>query len=81
MVTSARARPLWRFEPDLERDGDSRQHATQHNDREHGRWPFGADEGGLAIEYRVNRLGAVTNVTRGRCDRHRLSRTQRVTLS
>ena len=48
-------RPLWRFEPDLERDGDSCQHATQDNNLEHGRWPFGADEGGLATEYRVNR--------------------------
>jgi hypothetical protein len=27
--------PLWRVEPDLERDRDSRQHATQHNDLEH----------------------------------------------
>jgi hypothetical protein len=27
--------PLWRIEPDLESDGDSRQHATQHNDLEH----------------------------------------------
>jgi hypothetical protein len=39
-------RPLWRVEPDLERDRDSRQHATQHNDLEHGRcpWPCGPDE-------------------------------------
>jgi hypothetical protein len=29
-------RPLWRVEPDLERDRDSRQHATQHNDPERG---------------------------------------------
>jgi len=38
--------PLWCVEPDLERDGDSRQHATQYNDLEHGRrpWPFGPDE-------------------------------------
>ena len=28
--------PLWRVEPDLERDRDSRQHATQHNDPERG---------------------------------------------
>jgi hypothetical protein len=28
-------RPLWRVEPDLERDRDSCQHATQHNDLEH----------------------------------------------
>src|SRR6516165_3711795 len=27
-------RPLWRVDPDLERDPDSRQHATQHNDLE-----------------------------------------------
>jgi hypothetical protein len=37
-------RPLWRVEPDLERDRDSRQHATQHNNPERGHcpWPFGA---------------------------------------
>jgi hypothetical protein len=42
-------RPLWRVEPDLERDRDSRQHATQHNDLEHGRcpWPCGPDESEL----------------------------------
>ena len=27
-------RPLWRVDPDLERDPDGRQHATQHNDLE-----------------------------------------------
>ena len=27
-------RPLWRVDPDLERDTDSGQHATQHNDLE-----------------------------------------------
>ena len=27
-------RPLWRVEPDLKRDPDCRQHATQHNDLE-----------------------------------------------
>ena len=34
-------RPLWRVDPDLERDPDSRQHATQHNDleRRHCLWP------------------------------------------
>jgi len=33
--------PLWRVEPDLERDRDSHQHATQHNDlgRCHCPWP------------------------------------------
>ena len=37
-------RPQWRVEPDLERDRDSRQHATQHNDPERGHcpWPFGS---------------------------------------
>ena len=25
---------MWRVDPDLERDPDSRQHATQHNDLE-----------------------------------------------
>ena len=36
-------RPLWRVEPDLERDRDSRQHTTQHNDleRRHCPWAFG----------------------------------------
>jgi hypothetical protein len=36
-------RPLWRVEPDLERDRDSHQYATQHNDPERGHcpWPFG----------------------------------------
>jgi len=32
-------RPLWRVEPDLERDRDSRQHATQHNDLERRHCP------------------------------------------
>ena len=38
---SERLRPLWRVDPDLERDPDSRQHATQHNDleRRHCLWP------------------------------------------
>jgi len=38
-------RPLWRVDPDLERDPDSRQHATQHNDleRRHCLWPYSAD--------------------------------------
>ena len=57
--------PLWRVEPDLERDGDSRQHATQYNDLEHGRcpWPFGPDEGQLVAECIANGLGTVTDVT------------------
>jgi len=35
-------RPLRRVEPDLERDRDSAQHATQHNDLayRHCSWPF-----------------------------------------
>jgi len=41
-----------RVEPDLERDRDSRQHATQHNEleRRHCPWPCGLDEGILAAE-------------------------------
>ena len=39
-------RPLWRVKPDLERDSDSRQHATQHKylDHRHFPWPFGLDD-------------------------------------
>jgi hypothetical protein len=39
-------RPLWRVKPDLERDSDSRQHATQHKylDHRHCPWPFGLDD-------------------------------------
>ena len=46
---------------DLERDCDSRQHATQYNDLEHGRspWPFGPDEGQLVAECIANGLGTV----------------------
>jgi hypothetical protein len=43
-------RPLWRVKPDLERDRDSRQHATHHNDLEHPHClgPFGLIEAGTA---------------------------------
>ncbi len=34
-------RPLWRVEPDLERDRDSRQHATQYKDFGHRRCVLG----------------------------------------
>src|SRR5215470_18391182 len=51
--------PLRRFEPDLERDRDSRQHATHHNDLEHGPWPMGA----RLLRYLLRWLGAVTGVT------------------
>jgi len=62
-------RPLWRVEPDLERDRDSRQHATQHKylDHRHCPWPCGLDERELMTECPANRPGAVTKVTGGRC--------------
>jgi len=56
-------RPLWRVEPDLERDRDSRQHATQHNDPEHAS-TLGLRPGELA--------GRVQGELAGRSDqRHR----------
>jgi hypothetical protein len=60
-------RPLWRVEPDLERDCDSRQHATQYEylDHRHRRWPYGLDEGELMTQCPAIRSGAVTKVTGG----------------
>jgi len=56
-------RPLRRVDPDLERDPDSRQHATQHNDlgRRHALGPSGLDEGEL--------VGRVPGEGAGHCDR------------
>jgi hypothetical protein len=60
-------RPLWRVEPDLERDCDSRQHPTQYEylDHRHRRWPYGLDEGELMTQCPAIRSGAVTKVTGG----------------
>ena len=48
-------RPLWRVEPDLERDRDSRQHATQHNDPERGHCP--GPSGPVFDERSARRIG------------------------
>jgi hypothetical protein len=52
-------RPLWRVEPDLECDRDSRQHATQYEDLDHRHcpWPCGLDEGELVTQCLANRAG------------------------
>ena len=52
-------RPLWRVEPDLERDRDSRQHATQYEylDHRHCPWPCGLDESELMTQCPANSAG------------------------
>ena len=60
-------RPLWRVDPDLERDPDSRQHATQHNELayRHCPWPFGTGE---VVDCMANQPGTVTKVTGIDCE-------------